>query len=935
MNRKLFLSLLFITILIFPSSALADGPYLNIPPPNTYWHYKTQNGTSSAQNPYDTVNLIGLRGIKVLNVGNGTILFNATLTNGTGGGGSGSVTPITCSANFQVHQVIVVGNATSFVCAPNNSTGTTLDTMQNLTPAQAYIYAKNNTNFNFQFRGINVTGSLSVSNSSDLITIHGNQYQNNTGSNLGTSGTGVYSGTSGSVLQFFKLIPANNLLGITSNATNVILTIQNVITNAFKFNTTTCSPGYYMTAFSNSTGGYTCTPVSFLSNTVFKSNTITCAANNFVKSFDNTTGIYTCGLPAATGVNSLNFTTSTDFDFRFIPRNMSFVQLIGQVFTFQLKPNVVLTNESAQTVTKPLTLNNLILGGDENVGSNALTINGHRSTLPSTSGILCQANQTSSCGTASGIISSQNIGKGTNSFGVLASPTSQLIRGKNMTAGTGITLSGNTTDNTITNNGILTSQNTGKATGSIGLLNTPTQNNIRSKNMSSTNSFININSNQTDISLNGTVPVSNVVDIYDTVNGDYSTPTAAASSTILTNTTLAATGLYTYDKFNETAGNIIDQCKNVLGTLCTSSFSAQAVIGATKGVTGVSTALNKAINFTAATDRVDTGVIFPDRFMSNTTAKFSVTFWAKNEVTPPSSSAVCATTSKCGVYWGFINSDITVGPMFYHKELNHNYYFIMGRGVAGVPVTNSSFALEPANTSWHLVTVLWNYPNATNNACVSVDGGAFTCVTKSANAAVNTAPVSHIFYGNRVNVDNSCGCAIDDFTIWRSLILTRAQVQSIYNSGNGATIGAESAKYTTGKIFDGLTTTEWRSKSEVHPWAWVDTGSAQILSAGAIYPDKGNTTCLQILYQTSSDANTWNLKRTSNLSLFTTQAWNFLRWDLDGTTERYVRIYCNDAGSAQLALWEEKVLIPSATTLTLRHGHTFIDSTNATLPLNR
>src|SRR5690242_8960465 len=147
--KKLFFYGLIGLILIIPSLAYGDGPYLNIPPPNTYWHYQTQNGTSSAQNPYDTLKLQGLNGIQVLNVGNGTLLFNATLSSG-----NSTFTPLICALNSQLHSVDSSG---VFTCAPNNSTGSnpTLDTMKNLTPSQASIYAGNSSNVLFNFKGLN------------------------------------------------------------------------------------------------------------------------------------------------------------------------------------------------------------------------------------------------------------------------------------------------------------------------------------------------------------------------------------------------------------------------------------------------------------------------------------------------------------------------------------------------------------------------------------------------------------------------------------------------------------------------------------------------------------------------------------------------------------------------------------------------------------
>lgn len=69
-----------------------------------------------------------------------------------------------------------------------------------------------------------------------------------------------------------------------------------------------------------------------------------------------------------------------------------------------------------------------------------------------------QANGTFICATpaGTGLSSTQNIGKGTGSSGVLAAPTSSIVRGKNMTAGSNISIQNNSTDITI--NAINTSQ---------------------------------------------------------------------------------------------------------------------------------------------------------------------------------------------------------------------------------------------------------------------------------------------------------------------------------------------------------------------------------------------------------------------------------------------------------------------------------------------
>ena len=92
------------------------------------------------------------------------------------------------------------------------------------------------------------------------------------------------------------------------------------------------------------------------------------ACGSLMTCSSNATDVILTGVGDGVGVNSLNFTTASDFDFSF-GGNASSVVLNGQVFEFRLKNNIVLTNESAQTVTKSLTLNSLTLGGAANAGS--------------------------------------------------------------------------------------------------------------------------------------------------------------------------------------------------------------------------------------------------------------------------------------------------------------------------------------------------------------------------------------------------------------------------------------------------------------------------------------------------------------------------------------------------------------------------------------
>lgn len=172
------------------------------------------------------------------------------------------------------------------------------------------------------------------------------------------------------------------------------------------------------------------------------------------------------------------------------------------------------------------------------------------------------------------------------------------------------------------------------------------------------------------------------------------------------------------------------------------------------------------------------------------------------------------------------------------------------------------------------------------------------------------------------------------------------QVAHTYGSGpnpfgvvTGSTTGRAinivvSTSHTPNLAIDNNVVTYWESNNEVNPWIYVDTGSAQLLSSCAMYWNSTSTST-QILIQTSTDTINWNTKRTVNTNLLTNNAWNFIRWDLDNSTERYVRFYGNDGSAKELSFYELKVLIPSSTSLLLRHGHEYINATNSTLSLGQ
>lgn len=135
-------------------------------------------------------------------------------------------------------------------------------------------------------------------------------------------------------------------------------------------------------------------------------------------------------------------------------------------------------------------------------------------------------------------------------------------------------------------------------------------------------------------------------------------------------------------------------------------------------------------------------------------------------------------------------------------------------------------------------------------------------------------------------------------------------------------------------IFDGNTSTEWASNSEINPNIYVDMGSAVNPVAVALYYDATTTTVTQFKVQVSTDASTWNDVRVVNTNLLTNGAYNYFRWDIYSVQERYVRFYGTDGSAKVFAIWEIKILKPSDALLLINHGHKSISTSDGTTALN-
>lgn len=413
---KKWITAIFFTFLIvnIPSS------FAYIPPTNAYQQFNVTNETVTAPNYYASVKMVGQNGFAVTGSNSSqTIYFTAP-------NATAALPTKYCPANYG----FVSYNATTNVitCGLLNQTGSgpTYDTMQNVGHGGYGFYKGNSTKTNFQFRNLTSTNTNTIltQNTTDVnIAVKG--WQNNTGTNLGTHGIGPFSSMLGSVLQFFSLVSANNQLALSLNSTNIIFTIQHVITDAFKANSLTCAAGQFFSAFSNTTGTFTCTTPSTsgitslngqtgpsinlvrqAGNTTIKNNTnsivigigpnVMAGGTNIGKGgkgffsqivtgqgqFRNLTStdshitisqnktdlnIATNGL-LSTAITSINSQAGPAITIQGTLNNVTATTTSNTV-TLNTASNVVVTNGSPQNITKSLTLDAGVLGGNLNAHS--------------------------------------------------------------------------------------------------------------------------------------------------------------------------------------------------------------------------------------------------------------------------------------------------------------------------------------------------------------------------------------------------------------------------------------------------------------------------------------------------------------------------------------------------------------------------------------
>src|SRR6185312_12054946 len=322
-------------------------------------------------------------------------------------------------------------------CGPAGSA--TYDTLVNIGTGEASVYAGNTTKTNFQFKMLKQGSHITLTNNTNDVTI----------STTGLLSSALLSLNGDTTAAQVVASGNTNHITVTNAGANHSIDI------AFKVNNATCSSGYFVSAYSNVTGIYTCSlgnsgTITTASNighggqgffssvsgstiqlrnltslrtdlftiaknttdvtlsSSFKSNNITCAAGNAVTSFNNSTGTYTCSPfgSLSSAITSVNSQTGPSINIVCQTGNTTCTNSTNQIkIGFGVNP--VITGGTAQTISKQITHSATLVmsGADINLGTNGLTNSGHKSTIPLTTGTLCQTNMTGTCGTNSGVTS--------------------------------------------------------------------------------------------------------------------------------------------------------------------------------------------------------------------------------------------------------------------------------------------------------------------------------------------------------------------------------------------------------------------------------------------------------------------------------------------------------------------------------------------------
>ncbi len=359
--QKLILSGIFLFLIVFPSYAFADGPYLNIPPTNAFDKVRTNSGSVYAANFSMPINIVG----------------------GTG---------VTVTGNNATHTVTITNTQ-----AVNSHAGT-----YNQTYANNVLINSGGHRYNF----INSTGNpVNVVNDPTR-----DQVNVTISSSGGAAGVSSLNALAGALT--IAAVPGNTTVTTSGGNTITINTAYNIVTTGLSAQVIT--KGLTLNALTlggNAAGGNkNFTGLADVNGTRFFQNgkqvldTLVQGSGISITGSGNSRTITNTGVLSA--ITSVNSQTGPSINIVCQTGNTTCTNSTNQIkIGFGVNP--VITGGAAQTISKQVTHSaDLIMSGANiNLGTNGLTNSGHKSTLPLTSGTLCQTNQSSTCGTNSGVTS--------------------------------------------------------------------------------------------------------------------------------------------------------------------------------------------------------------------------------------------------------------------------------------------------------------------------------------------------------------------------------------------------------------------------------------------------------------------------------------------------------------------------------------------------
>lgn len=403
-NLLLTLScLLLICLTPLASANLSNTPW--IPPTNANSRITTANGTVHEMNYSSNYNFVGTGSITITGSNNSkTVYFN------------GASPPV------------------------NNHQGTYNQTLAN------------NVVKNSGGRGLNF-----INGTNNPIVITNDPTRNQVNITISSTGSG-----GGGVTSLNALIGALNIVGVTGNTTattsggntitintafNIVTTggSAQVITKGLTLNALTLG-GNAAGGNKNFTGLNQVNATRFYQNGNQVIDTLNQGSGISITGSDNSRTISNTGVLSA--VTSINSQTGPAIS---ITRQPSYTTITNNTNSIKVGIDAagVMELNGTQTATGGKTFSGGITmsGSDINLGTNALTNSGHKSTLPLTSGTLCQTNQSSVCG--SGLTSA------ITSINSQTGPSISLNRGS-VTNMSSVTNSSNVISYQLKNNIVLT-----------------------------------------------------------------------------------------------------------------------------------------------------------------------------------------------------------------------------------------------------------------------------------------------------------------------------------------------------------------------------------------------------------------------------------------------------------------------------------------------